>query len=119
MIECQQMSETLVFLQNPDAEKAHATMETAMIAKPWKDVDPVENRFWRAGNEIIAKNLMGTGALNAMLPGQHVTAMFGFCDIRGFGELTDVKVMPFVNLLAGIVHNNVPNTKVHQIKYCL
>jgi hypothetical protein len=25
-----------------------------------------------------------------MLPGQHVTAVFGFCDIRQFGELTDV-----------------------------
>jgi hypothetical protein len=42
-----------------------------------------------------------------MLPGRHVTAIFGFCDIRKFTDTTEVlraQVMPFVNFCASIVH---------------
>jgi hypothetical protein len=42
----------------------------------------------RAGNAIISKNLVGANSLNAMLPGRHVTAIFGFCDIRKFTDTT-------------------------------
>ena len=109
------MSGTLKFLggdedkedQNEEAEG----METEMIETAMEKMSELLRiGFGEAGNSIIAKNLMGTGELNAMLPGQHVTAVFGFCDIRKFSEITDVlrgQVMPFVNQIAKIVHNEV------------
>ena len=63
-----------------------------------------------------------------MLPGQHVTAVFGFCDIRKFEELTDVlrgQVMPFVNQIAKIVHDGVadhggaPNKNIGDAFLCV
>jgi hypothetical protein len=38
------------------------------------------------GNAIISKNLVGGKRLDVMLPGRHVTAIFGFCDIRKFTD---------------------------------
>ena len=63
--------------------------------------------FGDAGNAIISKNLVGGKRLDVMLPGRHVTAIFGFCDIRKFTDTTEVlraQVMPFVNFCASIVH---------------
>ena len=102
------MSKTMVFLKDGDEDES---METAMIEKAFDKMSTLLRiGFGAAGNAIISKSLMGTGELNAMLPGQHVTAVFGFCDIRAFGELTDVlrgQIMPFVNMLANIVHERV------------
>ncbi|CAE7387352.1 unnamed protein product [Symbiodinium pilosum] len=65
--------------------------------------------FGEAGAEIIVHNMQGgaTAELNAMVPGQEVEAVFGFCSIRNFTDATDVlkeKVMVFVNQVSEIVH---------------
>merc|ERR1719217_970287 len=65
--------------------------------------------FGEAGAEIIGQNMRGgeSSALNAMIPGRRVDAIFGFCDIRNFTDATEVlqdQVMLFVNRIAGVVH---------------
>jgi hypothetical protein len=45
-----------------------------------------------------------------MIPGKKIFAIFGFCDIRNFIDMTEVleeRVMVFVNEVADIVHNTV------------
>lgn len=65
--------------------------------------------FGEAGAEIIGHN-MRTGhssGVNAMIPGQKVDAILGFCTIRNFTEATEVlkeNVMIFVNQIGEIVH---------------
>merc|ERR1719504_110672 len=66
--------------------------------------------FGEAGAEIIGQNMKGSesSALNAMIPGQKVEAIFGFCDIRNFTDATEVlqdQVMMFVNQISEIVHS--------------
>jgi class 3 adenylate cyclase len=66
--------------------------------------------FGEAGAEIIGQNMQGsdTSAVNAMIPGRRVEALFGFCDIRNFTDATEVlqdQVMLFVNRIAGVVHS--------------
>jgi len=66
--------------------------------------------FGEAGAEIIGQNMTGkdSAALNAMIPGKTVDAIFGFCDIRNFSDATEVledQVMVFVNRIAGVVHS--------------
>jgi len=67
--------------------------------------------FGEAGAEIIGHNINmsgGTSAgVNAMVPGQKVDAIIGFCHIRHFAHATQVlkeKVMLFVNQVGEIVH---------------
>jgi class 3 adenylate cyclase len=108
------MAVTLKFLGGEkveDDEEDEEEMETEMIETAMEKMSELLRiGYGHAGNTIISKNLRGTGELNAMLPGQHVTAVFGFCDIRQFNEITDVlrgQVMPFVNQIAKIVHEEV------------
>jgi hypothetical protein len=112
------MSTTLKFLEDADPDTDEVVeqeqmgeMETEVIETAMEKMSELlQIGFGQAGNTIISKNLMGTGELNAMLPGQHVTAVFGFCDIRKFSEITDVLrggVMPFVNQIAKVVHEEV------------
>jgi len=66
--------------------------------------------FGEAGAEIIGQNMRGndSAALNAMIPGKRVEAIFGYCDIRNFSDATEVledQVMVFVNRVAGVVHS--------------
>lgn len=66
--------------------------------------------FGEAGSELIVKNMSNSGAINPMIPGKKVLAVFGFCDIRNFTDATEVlqeKVMVFVNEIADIVHSRV------------
>eukprot|EP00927_Polykrikos_kofoidii_P038864 TRINITY_DN33308_c0_g1_i1.p1 TRINITY_DN33308_c0_g1~~TRINITY_DN33308_c0_g1_i1.p1 ORF type:complete len:956 (-),score=150.21 TRINITY_DN33308_c0_g1_i1:278-2872(-) len=64
--------------------------------------------FGEAGSEIIGKNMNDDSAtVNAMIPGNKVEAVFGFCNIRNFTDMTEVlqdKIMVFVNQVAEIVH---------------
>lgn len=65
--------------------------------------------FGEAGSKIIADN-MGHGDVDPMIPGTKIVAVFGFCDIRQFSEVTEVlqeDVMLFVNEVADIVHTMV------------
>ena len=65
--------------------------------------------FGEAGSGIIAQNMeKGSGNVNPMLEGKKIVAIFGFCDIRGFNQITEVlkmDIMPFVNKVASIVHS--------------
>jgi hypothetical protein len=64
--------------------------------------------FGEAGSDIIAENMRNSGSINPMLPGVKVFAVFGFCDIRYFAEVTEIlkkDIMVFVNTVAEIVHN--------------
>eukprot|EP00892_Ulva_mutabilis_P002380 jgi/Ulvmu1/12142/UM085_0006.1 len=66
--------------------------------------------FGDAGVDIIAENMRCMGGLNPMVPGQRTVAIFGFCDIRNFTDITEVLqegVMSFVNTIADIVHSEV------------
>merc|ERR1719428_2501833 len=65
--------------------------------------------FGEAGAEIIGQNMKGSDSagVNAMIAGQTVEAIFGFCDIRNFTDATEIlqdKVMIFVNQVGEIVH---------------
>merc|ERR1712084_46520 len=65
--------------------------------------------FGEAGAEIIGSNMKGghSAGVNAMVPGQKVDAIIGFCGIRDFTDVTEVlkeKVMLFVNQVGEIVH---------------
>ena len=47
------------------------------------------------------------GAIDPMVPGRKMVAIFGFCDIRQFTDTTEVlqeDIMEFVNTIAKIVH---------------
>ena len=46
--------------------------------------------FGDAGAEIIADNMRSGGDLNPLVPGQKVTAIFGFCDVRHFTDITEI-----------------------------
>lgn len=66
--------------------------------------------FGQAGDEIIGKNMGGDGALDPMIPGKKIYAIFGFCDIRYFVAATEYlqqDVMVFVNTIANVVHSAV------------
>uniref|UniRef100_A0A7S3D7F0 Guanylate cyclase domain-containing protein n=1 Tax=Palpitomonas bilix TaxID=652834 RepID=A0A7S3D7F0_9EUKA len=64
-----------------------------------------------AGSSVIAANMAHAGGgLNAMVPGNKINAIFGFCDIRQFTDTTEClqeEVMIFVNAIADIVHQAV------------
>ncbi|EAR97901.3 cation channel family protein (macronuclear) [Tetrahymena thermophila SB210] len=63
--------------------------------------------FGEAGSEIIAQNMKLTGQVDPMIPGKKIMAVFGFCDIRNFTDVTEVLqtgVMIFVNEIAQITH---------------
>lgn len=64
--------------------------------------------FGEAGARIIAENMSHGTAVNPLIPGKYVNAIFGFCDIRMFTNITEVleeRVMIFVNEIAGIIHH--------------
>lgn len=65
--------------------------------------------FGEAGGAIIAHNLKQGDAVDPLLPGMKMVAIFGFCDIRNFTDMTEIlqeDVMLFVNDVAHIVHHN-------------
>jgi class 3 adenylate cyclase len=93
------------------ADAAQEPMETVVLEKTIIKIGSLlALGFGEAGAEIIGQNMKGseTSALNAMIPGRRVEALFGFCDIRNFTDATEVlqdQVMLFVNRIAGVVHS--------------
>lgn len=64
--------------------------------------------FGEAGAQIIAN--IGGEDFSPLIPGNKNINIFGFCDIRGFNQVTEVleqNIMTFVNQIAEIVHTNV------------
>jgi class 3 adenylate cyclase len=63
--------------------------------------------YGSAGAAIISKNMSGD-AFNPIMPGRKVHAVFGFCDIRRFTDITEClqeHVMMFTNTIGHIVHH--------------
>jgi len=71
--------------------------------------------FGEAGSEIIGKNNMDSdGAVNPMVAGRKMQAIFGFAIIRAFTDCTEClqeEVMLFVNTIADILHRSVKKEK--------
>lgn len=69
--------------------------------------------FGEAGAGIISANLStraSNAAINPLLPGIRIYAVFGFCDIHHFEEVNErlsADILTFVNTIAEIVHSNV------------
>eukprot|EP00736_Rhodelphis_marinus_P008042 Rmarinus@m.13196 len=83
--------------------------ETALLENAIKKISALlQIGFGEAGAEIISNNLGKTGQLNPMVAGKKVQAVFGFCIIMRFAEITEClqeDVMLFVNRIADIVHS--------------
>ena len=63
--------------------------------------------FGSAGAEIIGANIIEEGDMNPMIEGKKKCAIFGFCDIRQFTEVTEVlqeEILVFVNKIGSLVH---------------
>eukprot|EP00446_Apocalathium_sp_SHHI-4_P031791 CAMPEP_0177246774 /NCGR_PEP_ID=MMETSP0367-20130122/51196_1 /TAXON_ID=447022 ORGANISM="Scrippsiella hangoei-like, Strain SHHI-4" /NCGR_SAMPLE_ID=MMETSP0367 /ASSEMBLY_ACC=CAM_ASM_000362 /LENGTH=948 /DNA_ID=CAMNT_0018698831 /DNA_START=55 /DNA_END=2901 /DNA_ORIENTATION=- len=96
---------------NGKSQKEPEPMETVVLEKTIIKIGSLlALGFGEAGAEIIGQNMKGgdSSALNAMIPGRRVDAIFGFCDIRNFTDATEVlqdQVMVFVNRIAGVVHS--------------
>ncbi|EQC27790.1 hypothetical protein SDRG_14374 [Saprolegnia diclina VS20] len=63
--------------------------------------------YGSAGSAIISKNMMGA-EFNPIIAGKKVHAVFGFCDIRRFTDITEClqeQVMMFTNTIGHIVHH--------------
>jgi len=91
------------------AKKTKEPMETVILEKTIIKLGGLlALGFGEAGAEIIGQNMqMGSAGVNAMVPGQKVDAIIGFCNIRNFMDATEVlkeKVMLFVNRVGEIVH---------------
>lgn len=69
--------------------------------------------FGEAGARIIGNNIASSeigSDFNPLIAGSKELAIFGFCDIRGFADATEVleeDVMKFVNQIAEVVHSEV------------
>ena len=67
--------------------------------------------FGEAGAGIISANLSSkdsSAAINPLLPGVRIYAIFGFCDIHHFEDINRLlsnDVLIFVNQIAEIVHS--------------
>ena len=64
--------------------------------------------YGEAGSEIIKKFIKGNEGFDPMASGNKIEAIFGFCFIHDFAEISEVfeeKTMPFVNHICEIVHS--------------
>eukprot|EP00415_Alexandrium_ostenfeldii_P001246 UN1246 len=106
------------------AKKIREPMETVILEKTITKLGGLlALGFGEAGAEIIGQNMKGShsAGVDAMVPGQKVDAIIGFCSIRNFTNATEVlkeKVMVFVNQVGEIVHgcvddfNGAPNKNI-------
>lgn len=67
--------------------------------------------FGQAGCKIVSGFVLDSNRdIDQLIPGEKTYAIFGFCDIKGFADVTEVlieDIMLFVNTIASIVHQNV------------
>lgn len=122
------MNATVMLLGGQDCTGDTGNMEITLLESIiTKMATLLKIGFGEAGHAIISKNLSGSGTLNAMLPGRHITAVFGFCYIGEFTDTTEIlrgNVMPFVNFIAEILHgevckhNGYPNKNIGDAFLC-
>ena len=69
--------------------------------------------FGQAGCRVISRMLFSLDFdFDQMTSGEKTYAIFGFCDIRNFTDITEIlleDIMVFVNTIADIVHSSVEN----------
>lgn len=46
--------------------------------------------FGEAGSKIIGDNISRGGDVDPMIPGEKLWAVYGFCDIRNFTDVTEI-----------------------------
>jgi class 3 adenylate cyclase len=67
--------------------------------------------FGQAGCKIVSGFILNPNRdIDQLIPGEKTFAIFGFCDIKGFSDVTELLVediMLFVNTIAEIVHQGV------------
>lgn len=67
--------------------------------------------FGQAGCKIVSGFVLDSNRdIDQLIPGEKTYAIFGFCDIKGFSDLTELlieDIMLFVNTIADIVHQDV------------
>ena len=66
--------------------------------------------FGEAGAKIIGQNLSSNKELDPLMAGIKCMALFGFCDIHHFQEISiaiETWLMNYVNLIADVVHSEV------------
>ena len=82
-------------------QKIEQNMETAMLEQAITKIGALlAVGFGDAGTNIIAQNISEGGDMNPMMPGKKTYAIFGFCDIHKFNDVTEVlqtEIMTFVN----------------------
>ncbi|KFG31685.1 adenylate and guanylate cyclase catalytic domain-containing protein [Toxoplasma gondii RUB] len=96
--------------ESSEKQKSANQLETSMLETTILKIGGLlQVGFGEAGASIIGRNMRsGDGDLNIMIPGEKVQAIFGFCDIRSFTEITEClqeDVMVFINTVGNIVHN--------------
>lgn len=91
------------------SNSTHSHYEMSLISDAIRQIGSLlAISFGEAGRSILSDNLSDPQTLNIMSPGRRVNAIFGFCDIRNFTDVTEVLqegVMTFVNEVAVIVHS--------------
>ena len=98
-------------MQTTDKEQAiESNLETAMLEQAITKIGALlAVGFGDAGTNIIAQNVTSGGDMNPMMPGTKTYAIFGFCDIHHFNDVTEVlqtEIMTFVNQIAEVTHSN-------------
>lgn len=102
-----------LYFENDDDNSA-GQYETKLLEKTVEKITGLLRvGFGEAGAGIISANLQATdssAAINPLLPGVRIYAVFGFCDIHHFEDINQKlsnDVLTFVNTIAEIVHNSV------------
>ena len=94
---------------SPQPVTSHSEYETTIIVDAINSVGTLlAITFGEAGKSIIADSMSPAHSLNITSAGRRVNAIFGFCDIRNFTDVTEVLkegIMTFVNEVAVIVHS--------------
>jgi len=73
------------FSKSKSKEAAGEQMETRLLENSIAKIcGLLAVGFGEAGSEIIAHNIRQGGAIDPMIPGRKMVAIFGFCDIRQF-----------------------------------
>merc|ERR1719247_3019128 len=91
-------------------KKGGPQLETSMLENTILRIGELLQRgFGAAGAEIVGANMSsGDGDLNIMTPGQRVTAIFGYTNVRDFTVATAIleeEVLCFINTLGHIVQS--------------
>ena len=91
-----------------EEEKPGVAKETAILENAITKIAKLLSLgFGEAGKSIITQNIVQGGDVEPFLAGNKILAIFGFCDIRHFTDVTEVleeEVMVYVNSIANIVH---------------